>query len=275
LFQIAQLHLMIPLLLNLTTLCALVVPLLYLQTTHSRLNRLFALLLLSSVATSVSWTAYLFNTQEVSSFALAIWISLSSTLLLFGLFSTWQPSLLKLSPLVFGFSLWTALWGTLWTQMPSAPSTASISTGQGLLWHIFFTILSYGFATLAALSAFAAFWVERGLNHKRPTPLRQFLPAVLESEAILFRFLIWTLIALSLGFTSGSLLNYFQAQALIVWDHKTIFSLASLIAILTLLIAHHFTGLRGRLATRLVLLAYLLMNLGFLGVKFATSVVFA
>jgi ABC-type uncharacterized transport system permease subunit len=39
-----------------------------------------------------------------------------------------------------------------------------------------------------------------------------------------------------------------------------------------LLILHHYSGLRGRRAARLVLLAYLLLTLAYPGVKFVTDI---
>jgi ABC-type uncharacterized transport system permease subunit len=49
-------------------------------------------------------------------------------------------------------------------------------------------------------------------------------------------------------------------------------SLTAFVVILGLLLAHHISGLRGRSAARFVLLAYLLMTLGYPGVKFVTDI---
>jgi ABC-type uncharacterized transport system permease subunit len=42
-----------------------------------------------------------------------------------------------------------------------------------------------------------------------------------------------------------------------------------------LLVAHYRSGMRGRRAARVVLLAYLLLTLGYPGVKFVTDVLMA
>jgi ABC-type uncharacterized transport system permease subunit len=55
-------------------------------------------------------------------------------------------------------------------------------------------------------------------------------------------------------------------------NHKTVLSLTAFIVIGCLLFAHFKYGLRGRKAARLVLLGYLLLTLGYLGVKFVTDV---
>jgi ABC-type uncharacterized transport system permease subunit len=49
-------------------------------------------------------------------------------------------------------------------------------------------------------------------------------------------------------------------------------SVATFVVIGGLLIAHAATGVRGRRAARLVLLAFLLLTLGYPGVKFVTDI---
>ena len=75
-----------------------------------------------------------------------------------------------------------------------------------------------------------------------------------------------------LKFATGMGTQYRETGAMIVWDHKTILSISSFLIIGTLLIAHFVSGVRGRLVTRVVLVAYLLLSLGYPGVKFVTDV---
>jgi ABC-type uncharacterized transport system permease subunit len=56
------------------------------------------------------------------------------------------------------------------------------------------------------------------------------------------------------------------------FDHKTVFAISAFVVIGALLIAHFRTGVRGRRAARLALLAYLLITLGYPGVKFVSEV---
>jgi len=67
-------------------------------------------------------------------------------------------------------------------------------------------------------------------------------------------------------------MQFGETNQFLKFDHKTVLSLTSFGVILALLVAHFRSGLRGRLAARFVLLAYLLMTLGYPGVKFVTSV---
>jgi len=56
------------------------------------------------------------------------------------------------------------------------------------------------------------------------------------------------------------------------FDHKTLFSLLTFGIVAGLLVMRTRTGVRGRQSARYVLLAYLLLTLGFPGVKFVTDV---
>ena len=78
---------------------------------------------------------------------------------------------------------------------------------------------------------------------------------------------------LGLGLVTGVVLNAIAGGALLTLDHKTVFTLAAFAIIGLLLIAQAKHGLRGRKAARVVLLAYLLLTLGYPGVKFVTDVV--
>jgi len=59
---------------------------------------------------------------------------------------------------------------------------------------------------------------------------------------------------------------------ILLLDHTTLFSVLAFAVIGVLLGLHYGSGLRGRRAARWVLVAYLLLTLAFLGVKFVTDV---
>ena len=82
-------------------------------------------------------------------------------------------------------------------------------------------------------------------------------------------------VVLGLGVLTGMATEFFERGQLLVLDHKTLFSLATLAVILGLLVARQRSGLRGRRAARLVLLAYLLLTFAYPGVKFVTDVLLA
>jgi hypothetical protein len=83
------------------------------------------------------------------------------------------------------------------------------------------------------------------------------------------------LAVLALGLVTGMALQYGETGSLLVLDHKTVLTITAFVVIGALLFAHFKTGLRGRKAARIVLLAYLLLTLGYPGVKFVTDVIMA
>jgi ABC-type uncharacterized transport system permease subunit len=129
--------------------------------------------------------------------------------------------------------------------------------------------------TIAAVAALAAFLQDRALKAKRPTKLTHTLPSVADCERIAATLLGWGEGILGLGLISGMAALYREKGHLLAFDHKTVLSFMAFLVIGALLFAQHKTGLRGRKAARLGLLAYLLLTLGYLGVKVVTGVILA
>jgi ABC-type uncharacterized transport system permease subunit len=127
--------------------------------------------------------------------------------------------------------------------------------------------------TIAAVAAFAAFLQDRALKVKRPTALTRLLPSVADCEFLLVRLLVICEIILALGLATGMATLYGETGSLLNFDHKIVLTLTAFAVIGGLLAAHYRTGIRGRRAARLVLLAYLLLTLGYPGVKFVTDVI--
>jgi ABC-type uncharacterized transport system permease subunit len=67
-------------------------------------------------------------------------------------------------------------------------------------------------------------------------------------------------------------LQYFLSGQVLIVDHRTLLSLLAFVVIGVLLVLHFRSGLRGKRAARWALVAYLLLTLAFLGVKFVTEV---
>jgi ABC-type uncharacterized transport system permease subunit len=101
------------------------------------------------------------------------------------------------------------------------------------------------------------------------------LPSVADCESMVVRLLILSEIVLALGVASGMATQYGTTGAVIEFDHKTTLTLITFVLIGGLLVAHFRSGMRGRKAARLVLLAYLLLTLGYPGIKFITDVLMA
>jgi ABC-type uncharacterized transport system permease subunit len=78
-------------------------------------------------------------------------------------------------------------------------------------------------------------------------------------------------IVLAIGLMTGAAALYRETGAFLAFDHKTVLTISGFVVIGGLLIAHFRSGVRGRAAARMVLLAYLLITLGYPGVKFVTQ----
>ncbi len=203
-------------------------------------------------------------------FSTSIWVTIAATMGLFLVFSALVRSVWRLAPLLSGYMLVLAVLGFAWQHAPHEPVSGG-ATGL-LVLHIAFAVTTYGLATLAAVAAWAAFLQERALKRKDKPLLGGVLPSITDCDRLVLRFLLVGEIVLGLGLVTGIVLNALGGGALLTADHKTIFTLAAFAVIGLLLFAQARYGLRGRKAARIVLLAYLMLTLGYPGVKFVTDV---
>jgi ABC-type uncharacterized transport system permease subunit len=136
-------------------------------------------------------------------------------------------------------------------------------------------LTTYALLTLAAVAGFGVLVQERALKHRRPNALSRLLPSVADGDRLQWRLLVGSMVVLALGVATGMATEHFDRGVLLRLDHKTLLSLLTLVLVIGLLAAHQRSGLRGRRAARLVLLAYVLLSLAYLGVKFVTDVLMA
>ena len=111
------------------------------------------------------------------------------------------------------------------------------------------------------------------MKNRQPTKVTALLPSVAAAEIMQVRLLIATEIILGLGITTGMTSQFLETGILLEFSHKTLFSTIAFIVIGALLLIHFRTGMRGRRASRYALIAYLMVTLGYPGVKFVTDVV--
>lgn len=203
--------------------------------------------------------------------ATALWWSASVALVVFGLSAVRRPAAWRLgAPLalyLLPISLAALVFGRL-----SAPGP--LIGGAPWFWlHLAVSLVTYGLVTLGAVAAAAFQLQERALKRRRLDGWAAGLPAVRDSEEVLVAALATSSVVLAAGILSGFALRWSEGVALLRLDHKTLFSFAALIALVALLVIHQRSGMRGRQMVRLVLTAYLLLTLGYLGVKFAGDVI--
>ena len=202
----------------------------------------------------------------------ALLLTTLTCLILYGCICLLNRDASRLSPLLMPYLLALGLLATIWSQVPEKSMASSVP----LAWistHILVSVTTYGLITLAAVAALAATLQHRALRSKKRTRLSIILPAVSSSERILVQLLVSGEIVLALGLVTGMATLYFSSGQIIIFDHKSALALAVFVVLAVLLLVHFKSGVRGRAATQLVLLAYLLLTLGYPGVKFVTDII--
>ena len=203
--------------------------------------------------------------------AAALWLTIAVSLILFVGVCFVRSSARRMARLLLAYLVLLAALATAAEAMSRPPSGDAVP-GFWMILHIGVSIVTYALVTLAAVAALAGLLQERALKAKRPRPLLRTLPPVAESEWLQVRLLGVAEAVLGTGLVSGMAVLYYQTGTPLRFDHKTVLSTAGFVVIGVLLIAHTRSGVRGRAAARLVLSAYLLLTLAYIGVKFVREV---
>lgn len=224
-----------------------------------------------AVAGPLVWVIVKMSGSWQTGLSTTLWVTVAASMIIFALLSVLNDKAWLLTPLLIPYMAVLAAFAIIWQQVPVTHPLVD-NPGVWLEAHILISVATYALVTIAAVAALAAFLQERALKTKRPTSLTRMLPSVAESESLLVRLLIIGEIVLALGLATGMASQYQETGNFIIWDHKAILSLTTFVVIAVLLGAHFISGVRGRRVTRMVLLAYLLLTLGYPGVKFVTDV---
>jgi ABC-type uncharacterized transport system permease subunit len=201
----------------------------------------------------------------------ALWLTILACLIIFILIAIITNEAWRLNTVLFPYLLLLGLLALIWHQVPEQSYLRNVH----MAWigtHILVSLGTYGLLTLAAVAAFAAMLQGRALKIKKRTKLAHQLPSVAASENLLVNLLIACAIVLSIGIITGIASLYVSTGNLLALDHKTILALAVFGVVIFTIFINFNTGIRGRLTTRFVLLAYLLLSLGYPGVKFVKYV---
>ncbi|MCP5373528.1 MAG: cytochrome c biogenesis protein CcsA [Hyphomicrobiales bacterium] len=258
---------------SLTALISLVPAALVAWRRGGRRDAVFWAALAAGIAGPSAWCLHLVADTWHTGLSTALWFTVATSMWLFGLVALVTGQGWRLTPLVAPYMIVVALLAMAWQ---TGPKVQALDGDWGWLsLHIVVSVLTYGMVTIAGVAALAAFLQERALKRKHPNALTRHLPSVADSERLVVRLLSLGEVVLGIGLITGMALSYRETGALAYLDHKTVLSVLSFVVIGLLLIAHFRSGLRGRLAARVVLLAYLLLTLGYPGVKFVTDVIMA
>lgn len=201
----------------------------------------------------------------------ALWLANAVCIAFFAALCLIAPWAWRLSALLGPYVAWVGLVATVTAAWPGRVLHGG-APGPWIDLHIAVSVVTYALITLAAVASLAAFLQQRALKTKRINRLTRFLPPVAESDRLQFRLLAASEIVLAAGLATGMAVLHFEQGVLLRLDHKTLLSVAAFGVIAALLFAHARWGLGGRMAARLVLMAYLLLTLAYPGVKFVTDV---
>lgn len=234
-------------------------------------DRLFWVLLLPAVIGPVGWVVAQMYGRWYADLSGALWVTVAATMVLFAAAVLIVPVSRRLAPLLLPYMLLLGVLATVLRPIEAGPFAGTVP-GLWTQAHILLSVTAYALLTLAAVSGFAVFLQERALKRKKPTRLTRLLPAVAEGERLQIGLLLLAEILLGLGVATGMAVNWTRGGGVLALDHKSVLSIAVFAVVLALLLAHWLTGLRGRMAARLVLIAFLLLTLAYPGVKFVADI---
>jgi ABC-type uncharacterized transport system permease subunit len=241
---------------------------------NDRRDALFYAVLALAAAGPGAWALSQLAGAWRTGFAMSLWVSIAVTMALFLMLAAATHHAWRLTPLLAPLLLLLAVVATLAQNTPDRPVVGAVPPAW-LDAHILFALVTYGLLTIAAVAGAAVFLLERALKTKHPTALTRRLPAMADSEALELDLLAAAEAVLALGVATGMAAEHFLHHALVPFDHKTVFSLATFVVIGGLLLARRYNGIRGRRVARWALVAYLLLTLAYPGVKFVADVLMA
>ena len=201
-----------------------------------------------------------------------LWMTIAAVLTLYYVSALVDRHAWRLAPLVAGYMLALGSLALVFHRDVGPPLAGPGPIGAWVMVHVGAAVITYGLVTLAAIAALATFLQNRAIKRRRLTRLNRLLPSVADCEAIEVRWLAVGATVLAVGLLSGMAVQYEATGALPAFTHKTVFTLAAFVVIVGLLVCHAWLGVRGRVAARVVLLGYLLLTLGYPGVKLVTDI---
>lgn len=234
-------------------------------------DSLYWLLLAVAATGPALWVVLTFGQGWRTGLAPALWLTITTVLVFFGLVALVSREAFRLSALLFPYLILLGLIATMAVGQPGKPMMGGAPAGWVYL-HIGFSLATYAVLTLAAIAGISAFLQDRALKNKKETNLTRVLPTLSAGEALELKLLGLTAGILGAGLLTGMVVQYFDTGDLVQFNHKSLLSVAAFVLVVILLAVRRRTGLRGRKAARLVLLAYLLLTLAYPGVKFVTDI---
>lgn len=240
----------------------------------ARADTLFWLLLGAALAGAAALSAVSLGAQWQTGLSTTLWLAVAVSLALFGLVVLWAREAARLTPLLLPYLLGLAVIATGFGPLVGREPLPG-ALDAWLAAHIATAVATYGLCTIAAVASAAVFLQERALKRRTPNSFTRMLPSVADAERLEVRLLAASEVILGAGIATGVSELYVTSGAFFTLNHKTLLSVLAFLVIGALLLLHYRSGLRGRRAARVVLVAYLLLTLAYPGVKFVTDVLLA
>jgi ABC-type uncharacterized transport system permease subunit len=226
----------------------------------------FWLALVLGVAGPTVWAAAQIADNWNASLSATLWVGVAAGMIVFADTALINRQAWRLAPLLVPYLFIWGLFGWAFSSVPVVPVNEPAATWLGI--HIAVAVLTLGLLTVAAVGALASYIQTRALKAKRRGWLSNRLPAAAESDRLSANLLIIAEIILAIGVLTGMVLERAATGRLLVADHKTMMILSAFVIIALLLLGRRLLGVPGQVVARIVLLAYLLVVLGYFGVKF-------
>ncbi|MBO44004.1 MAG: hypothetical protein CMM28_09795 [Rhodospirillaceae bacterium] len=238
-------------------------------------NRLYWLLLISSALVFSGFTLYRLQLGWQRGLADSLFVCVAVTLVLYTLANRWFRESWRLavllSPYLFIICLLALLAYESELQISGNDSIAVTLDGWTVV-HIVSAVTAYATITLAAVAAVSVLVQERLLKAKKDSNWGRRLPPVADSENIELISLFVSEAVLAVGIVSGMALQLSSSGSILEVDHKTLLTVLAFLLVGLLLVARMRMGIRGRSAARYVLISYLLITLGYPGVKWVSNI---
>ena len=244
----------------------------YCQRDDADSGSLFWLLLLSAALVFAAWLVYRLQGGWYRGLADTLFVCAASALILFTVGAHWLRTSWRLAAVLAPYLLLLCVLA-LATEIlgKGAERPANTTLSHWTLIHILTGVAAYATITLAAVAAIAVLIQEHLLKAKSTNTLGARLPAVADAERAEIVWLSVGEIVLGLGIISGMALQFQVTGKLLEFDHKTLLTMLAFLVVGILLLARVKLGIRGRAAARYVLLSYLLITLGYPGVKLVSD----
>ena len=176
----------------------------------------------------------------------------------------------SLGIMVFPLAALSLIFSYLWGA-GVGDSSAAQTQGQFFTAHIYISILTYSFITIATIQSLLYVYQESLLKKRASSTMLLALPPLQTMEKLLFRLVIIGFALLNLTLLSGIFFSQEIFGQGFEFKHHTVFAILSWLVFATLLFRRYQSGLRGSQAMKWTLLGFFLMQLGYFGTKMVSE----